>query len=124
TGTRVLTGETARGRFDDGPAAVPQHRDVLDGRGVLPHLCVHRRRRDDGARGRQQRGGEEVIRDAGAGTGQQVRGGRGDDDELGLVTDPHVLDALDAVEHGRGDRLAAEGLPRGPPHELQGRLRG
>ncbi len=49
-GTGVLACQPTRGRFDDHGTAATQRRDVVDGRGMLPHLGVHRGHEHHGAR--------------------------------------------------------------------------
>ena len=76
------------------------------GGGVLPHLGVHRRGEHDRAAGGEQDVGEQVVGQAVGGPGQQVGGGRRDDDEVGLLADPHVRHLVHVVPHS-----VATGLP-------------
>ncbi len=78
-------------------AAAAQGRDVGRRGGVLPHLGVHRRRHHDRAAGGEQGVGEQVVGEAVGGPGQQVGGGRGDDDQVGLLADPDVRHLVDVV---------------------------
>ena len=98
--------------LDDEHAARAQRRDVgLRGR-VLPHLGVHRRREHDRAARGEQRVGEQVVGEPVRGAGQQVGGGRGDDDEVGGLADPHVRHLVDVVPVLVADRAARTAPPR------------
>ena len=91
-GPGVAAGEPARGRLHDDRAAATQQRHVVPRGRVLPHLGVHRGHEQHRAAGREQRGGEQVVRAAVRGAGQQVRRRRGDDDEVGLLAELDVRD--------------------------------
>ena len=76
--------------LEDLDAALAQGGDVGPGGRVLPHLGVHRRGEQHRAAGGEQRGGQQVVGQPVGGAGQQVGGGRGDDDEVGLAAEPDV----------------------------------
>ena len=67
---------------------------------------------------REQDVGQQVVGEAVRGAGQQVRGGGGDDDEVGVAAQPHVRDLVGAAPDVGRDRLAREGLPGGAPDEV------
>ena len=115
----VGAGEPADGGLEDDDAAAAQGGDVGLGGGVLPHLGVHRGREDDRAAGGEQGVGEQVVGEAVGGPGQQVGGGRGDDDEVGLLAEPHVRHLVDVVPDLGGDRLAGQRGPGGRADEVQ-----
>src|SRR5690606_6829873 len=98
-GAGVPAGEAPGGRFDDDGAAGPQGRHVRLGRGVLPHLGVHRGGEHDGAARGEQRVGEQVVGEPGGGAGEQVGGGGGDEHQVRLLPEPDVRDVGDAVPH-------------------------
>ena len=106
------------GGSDDGAAAA-QRGDVVLGGGVQPHLGVHRRHEDHRTGRGEQRGGEQVVGPAHGGAGQQVGGGRGDDDEVGALPDPHVRDLGDVGPDVGGDRVARQRLEGGGADEVQ-----
>ena len=114
----VGAGQPALGGLDDQGAALAQRGDVGRGGGVLPHLGVHRRGEHDRAARGEQRVGEQVVGQAVRGPGQQVGGGRGDDDEVGRLADPDVRDLVHVVPHLGGDRLAGQRRPGGGADEL------
>ena len=53
------------------------------------------------------------------GLGEQVGGGRGDHDQVGLLADPDVRDLVDVGPHLGGDRLAGERGPGRGADEVQ-----
>jgi hypothetical protein len=65
-----------------------------------------------------------VVREPVRRAGQQVRGGGGDDDQVGLLAEPHVRHLVhvgpDVGAHG----LAGQGRPGGGADELEGSARG
>ena len=93
----VGAGEPADGGLEHDHAAAAQRRDVVLRGRVLPHLGVHRRREHDRAARGEQDVGEQVVGEAVRGPGQQVGGGRGDEDEVGLLAEPDVRDLVDVV---------------------------
>ena len=93
----------------------PRDRERVDvglGGRVQPHLGVHRRSEDDRAVGGQQGGGEQVVGPAGGGPGQQIGGGRCDEHQVGLLTEPDVRHLVHVVEHRRVHRACPTGRPR------------
>ena len=73
-------------------AGLPEPGDVpLRGR-VLPHPHVHCRNREHRLVGREDKRGAEIIGDARGHLGEQVRGGRADDDQVGLAAELDVPD--------------------------------
>ena len=69
----------ARGIEDDGAAAA-QGSHILGRCGVFPHLGVHRRGEQHRAARRQQRVREQVVGEAVRRAGEQIGGGRRDND--------------------------------------------
>ena len=102
-------------------AAAAQRGDVGQGGRVLPHLGVHRRREHHRAAGGEQGVGEQVVGQAVRGPGQQVGGGRGDDDQVGLLAEPDVRHLVDVGPDVGGDRLAGQRRPGGGADEPQRR---
>ncbi len=118
----VDTGETPDGGLDDDGAPAAQGGDVLLGGRVLPHLGVHRGREDDRTAGGEQGVGEQVVGQAVGRLGEHVGGRGGDDDEVGVLSDPHVRDLVDVVPDLGGDRMARERRPGGGADEVERRL--
>ena len=96
-----------------------QRRDVRTRGRVVPHLGVHRRRDDDGAGGDEAGCGEQIVRSARCEPCQQIRGGGGDDDEVGLLTDADMLHLIDAVEYIGRYRVSRQSLERRGTDEVQ-----
>ena len=119
-GAGVGAGQPADRRRQHDRAAPAERGHVLLGGGVQPHLGVHGGREHHRARGGQQRRGEQVVGAAVRGAGQQVGGGRGDDDEVGALPDPHVRDLGDVGPDVGGDRVARQRLEGGRTHEVEG----
>ena len=99
----------------DGVAeAVPEPGHVGLGRGVDPHVAVHRRRHDDGSGGGQHRGRDHVAGEPVGHGPQPMRRGRRDHDRVRAVGDDDVPDAfvrqqfqdidLDRVSRQGGER--------------------
>ena len=122
-GAGVGAGEAAGRRLHDEDAPLAQCGHVRLGRRVQPHLGVHGRHHQDGARRGEQDVGEEVVGAAGRGTREQVGGGGRDDDEVGLLPDADVRDLGDVLEDRRGHGAPRQGGPRRRTHELE-RVRG
>ena len=118
-GPGVGAGEPADGRRQDDGAAAAQRGDVVLRRRVQPHLGVHRRHEHDRTGRGEQGGGEQVVGAAHGGAGQQVGGGRGDDDEVGVLPDAHVRDLGDVGPDVGGDRVAGQRLEGGRADEVQ-----
>src|SRR5699024_6353626 len=72
----------------------------------------------------EQRGGQLVVCSACGCTGQQVRCGRGDHDEVRLLPQGDVADRGHVREHIGGDRVPGQRLEGGGPDEFQGRRGG
>lgn len=115
----VDAGEAADGGFDHHGAAAAQRRHVLLGGRVLPHLGVHGGGEDDRAAGGEQGVGEQVVGQSVGRLGEHVGGGRGDDDQVGVLADAHVRDLVDVVPDLGGDGVAGQGGPGGGAHEVQ-----
>ena len=120
----VGAGEPAGRGFEHDGAAAAQRRDVVDGRRVQPHLGVHRRREQHRTSRGQQRRGQQVVGTAGDGAGQQVGGGRCDDDEVGLLADADVRHLVDVLEDAGVHRVPGQRLERGGADEAQRGLGG
>ena len=120
----VHAGEPADGGLDDDGAAAAQRGHVLPGGGVLPHLGVHGGREDHRAAGGEQGVGEQVVGEAVRGLGEQVGGGRGDHDQVGVLPDPHVRDLVDVVPDLGGDGLPGQRRPGRLADEVQRGLGG
>jgi hypothetical protein len=82
---------------------------------------VHGRRHQDRTANRQQGGGEQVVGPAGGSPGEQVRGGRRDDHEVGGPGQRDVLDLVDGAEDPGVDGFTRQRLERGGADERQGR---
>src|SRR5699024_912589 len=119
-GAGVGSGEPPVGGLEHGQAALAQHGDVFDGRGVLPHLGVHRRCHHDRGAGDQGGGGQQIVGAPHPQPRQQIGGGRGDHHQIGLLAQAHMGDLLDVLEDGGEDRVVAERLPGGGADELEG----
>ena len=82
--------------------------------GAATSRCAspERRRR---AAGGQQRGGEQVVGPPGGRPGQQIGGGRRDEHQIGLLSEPDVRHLVGVVEHrvctGLPDRAAQVAAP-------------
>jgi len=70
------------------------------------------------ARGQQDRG-EQVVRAAGSGPGQQVGGGGGDEDQVGFLAEADVRHLVHAFPGGRRHRLAGQRGPRRRADKMQ-----
>jgi len=82
-GAGHAAGEVTTVRLDDADPTLAQGPQVrLCGR-MVPHVHVHRRRDDDGCSRRQKHGRKEVICQPVSEPGEEVGGGRSDDDDLG-----------------------------------------
>ena len=108
----VGAGEASRRRFQHDRAATAQRGDVVDGGRVKPHLGVHRRREQHGTSRGQQRGGQQVVGTARDGARQQVGGGRGDHDEVGLLADADMRHLVDVIPDAGVNRVARTALRR------------
>ena len=101
----VTAGEAPALGIDHVHAAAPQRREVVLHRGVLPHLGVHRRRHQHRRARREQRGGEQVVGDAGRVLAERLGGARRDHDEIGGLAEARVRDRLGTVEQRRARGL-------------------
>jgi hypothetical protein len=118
---RVHAGQAANRGFEDHVSARTQGLHVGTRGVVLPHLGVHGRGEDHRAVGREQRVGQEVVRETVRGLRQDVGGGRGHQNEVGALPDADVRDLVDVLEDAGLHRLAAQRLPRGGADEVQRR---
>ena len=117
-------GERSALRLDHGHAPPPQERDVGgDGR-MVPHAAVHGGRHQHRASRGQQHGGEGVVGEAVRGLGDDVRGGRHDQDGGGALGERDVLDRLVAlgIEQVRQHRASGQRPEGERSHELAGVL--
>src|SRR5262249_58391006 len=93
-GADVTAGEARLLGVDDADAARAQLGEVVLDGGVLPHLGVHRRGEDHGRFRREQRRGEQVVRDAVGVLADEVGGGGGDHDDVGGAAELRVPDQV------------------------------
>ena len=116
----VGAGEPADGRLEDDDAAARAASRRSPAVAGCSHIsvCIAGREHDRAARG-EQGVGEQVVGQAVGGPGQQVGGGRGDDDEVGLLAEPDVRDLVDVVPDLGGDRVAGQRRPGRRADELQ-----
>ena len=94
---------------------------------MRPHFRVHGRRHQHRLSGRQQHRGSEIVGKAVGELGHQVGGGRRDDDEVGLASQPDMADILlvlaveqigeDMVGGQRADRQRRDETLRGLGHD-------
>ena len=83
-------------------------------------MRLHGGREDDGGSGREHRRRDEIVREARRELGDNVRGGRGDHDDIGLTAHCHMAGGalvLD-LEHLDLDRTVGQRLEREGPHEF------
>ena len=118
-GTRVRSGQSPHRRVKHEHPTVPQRLHIGLRRRVLPHLGVHRWRHDDGARGRQQGVGQEVVGQPVGGTGQQVGGGGNDEHQVSALAEAHMWHRMNSTPHCCRNRLTRECGPRRLTDELQ-----
>ena len=107
-GADVATGQPSGFRFDDVHAARGQYFEIVGHRGVLPHLGVHCGGHDDRGAGGEQRGGDEIVGDAVRVLADDLRGGRRDDHEVGVLAEASVRNRLRRVEQRRARGLGRE----------------
>ena len=125
TACAAVGARQAPGRgFENDGAAAAQRRDVVDGRRVKPHLGVHRRREQHRTSRGQQRRGQQVVGTARNGAGQQVSGGRRDDDEVGFLADSDVRHLVDVIPDAGVHGVSGQGLEGGGADEAQRGLSG
>ena len=110
-GADHATGKIAAVRGDDADVASGEDFKIGLGRGVVPHIDVHRRSNDDGRGGGEDHGGEEVVGEAVGHFGEDVGGGGGDDEGVGGLRSVDVLDCGEGVALG-GSRVGASGAQR------------
>ena len=116
----VLAGQHAALGRDDREAVLFQCGDVVLGDGVLQHPGVHGRGDELGTLGRENDGGEHIVGDAVGHLGNDIGGGRGHEDDVGLLCQRdmgdfeleipvegvyHALVACQGLERDRGDEL-------------------
>ena len=89
-----LAGQQAAGGGDDLKAIPFQGGDVVLGDGVFQHGRVHGRGDQLLALGRQDHGGQHVVRDAVGELGDDVRRGRGDENEVRCLRQGDVGDIV------------------------------
>ena len=90
-------GEFAAARRDDPRPPRPQRLQVGGGRRVLQHVRVHRRGDEERRPAGQGEGRQEVVRQAQGQAGDDVGGGRGDEEEGRLLGEGDVADVRGVV---------------------------
>ena len=115
----VGAGEPSGRRLQDDRTAAAQRGHVVDGGRVKPHLGVHRGREEHRTSRGEQRGGQQVVGTTRDGPRQQVGGGRGDHDEVGLLPDPDVWHLVHVIPDAGVDRVAGQRLERRGADEAQ-----
>ena len=124
SGTGVRSGQATGSRFQDVHSATAENDDVVDGCRVEPHLGVHCGGNHDRCGGRQNRGGQKIVGNAGADARQAVCRCRCNEHEVGFLADEYVLDIFNACEDIRLHGLAGQRLPRGRADKAQGAFGG
>jgi hypothetical protein len=120
----IGAGEPADSRLHDNGATRTQDCDIGAGGWMLPHLGVHRGREEHRAPGGEQCVREQIVGQALRGLGEQVGGGRCDDDEVGLAAEADVRHLVGAGPDVGADRLAGQRRPGGLADECERRRGG
>lgn len=120
----VPAGQTTGVGINDRQAALTQHCHIVPGGGIEPHLGVHSRCQDDGGLSGQDRRSQQIIGPPRTHPRQQVRRGRGDQDQLGPLGHSHVLHRGRVIEDTGGHGLPADRCQCRRPDETQRRLGG
>ena len=116
----IAPSQAADGGPFDVDAAATQRGDVLGDCRVLPHLGVHGRA-DEHRRPRgEQRGHQQVVRQAGGVGGDHPGRGGSDDDEVRGLPEPRVRDRISGVPELGLHRLAGERTQRRTTEEVFG----
>ena len=123
-GAGVRAGEPTLGRLQDDDAPLAELGDIAPGRRVLPHLGVHGRGQHDRAPRGEQHIRQQVVRDAVGGAGDEIGGGRDDEDEIGLLAQADVPDLVGPIPDGGGDGSAGQRRPGRLADEVQCGSRG
>ena len=111
-------------RLHDVHATLAEHGDVVDHARVFPHLGVHRRAHHDGRARGDQRVGQQVGRQPHAIGGDDPRGGRRDEDQVGTLADLGVRDRRGRVVPQFGlHRFGCQRAERRAADEVFGALR-
>ena len=116
----IAAGQVAGIAVEDMDAAAPQRFDIfLRGR-VLQHVGVHRGHDQLFAGRRQERGRQHVVRDAVGNFSDDVRGRRGDHEDVRLFRQRDMVHfrVLIQREQVGDDPVAGQGLERQRSHEL------
>ncbi|BDZ46979.1 hypothetical protein GCM10025866_28880 [Naasia aerilata] len=90
---------------------------------MLPHLRVHRGGEHERSRAREHGGAEQVVGDAGREPSERVGRCGCDHDHVGGLAERDMAHLGDALVQVGADRIPADRLERGQPHEAQSRLR-
>ena len=118
--SRGPLGERADLRTDDGDASRPQPLQVGLGLGAGVHLVVHRRRDQHRCGAGEQQRGEDVVGQALRHAGDEMRGGRRHDDEMGVLRQADVRERPSRLPEGGQDRAPGQRLECGGADELGG----
>ena len=116
----IRTGQLARFGADNADAARAQRLDIGDRRGVLPHLGVHRRSDEHGSSARKNGVAEKVVGLAGRDLGDRIGRSRRDNDDVCGLADGDVSNLVHTLVEVGVNRVAADCLKSGQPHELEG----
>ena len=90
----VLAGQKAAGGLDDAEAVFFQGGNVILGDGVFQHGGIHGRGDQLAALGGQDCGGQHIVRDAVGELGNDIGGGRGDQDEVRRLGKGDMVDIV------------------------------
>ena len=101
-------------------ATRPQRCNVVLHGCVFPHLGVHRRTNYDRRNRGNERRGEKVVGHACCVSGNHPRSGGGNDDEVGLLTEPRVRDDILVVPQRSVNRFRRQRAESGLTDETFG----
>ncbi len=110
----IATGLAAGSRAEDLQATALQQLGIGLGGRVAPHGLIHRRGDGDDGIGGQHQGGQQIVGNALGQAGNQVRGGRRDQHQVG------PLGQLDMAHGGFGSRVQQVEVDRVPGERLHG----
>ncbi len=96
---------------------------MLHNGGMFPHAAIHSRRHDQWATGRQQHGGEHVIRQPNRGLGQEIGGRRRDNDGMGALRHGQMFHLFMILEEIGRDRFAGQHFKCQRRHEFRRAVR-